>query len=189
MEPLLLFEDEYGIIARHYGVYGDLSRFCLALFRDAGSPAAFSTATRGIVTVNWVPPTGIALALIDHPWRSEIHRAIDRPRPAPPIPLDRTLSALQNRSKMWGRSLSAIPIPVSMTLTIAHSAPASNRTPICPPSGVYLTALSTRMTNSRRIASASAITATGSSPVLLCSVSFFLSAGARHCSTAWRRIV
>src|SRR6516225_5915681 len=60
------------------------------------------------------------------PCISTIHFAIDRPNPAPPCSRDRALSALQNRSKMWGRSAEAIPMPVSETQATACPSRVSN---------------------------------------------------------------
>lgn len=67
------------------------------------------------VTVKVVPtPTVLSTAIV--PWWSvTIWRAMDSPRPLPPVARPRAASARQKRSKRCGRSSAGIPFPVSRT--------------------------------------------------------------------------
>jgi hypothetical protein len=67
---------------------------------DCGTSSVGQAAVAGILTMHSVPSPGLLSTVIVASCRSAIHLAIDNPRPAPPAPRERTLSALQNRSKM-----------------------------------------------------------------------------------------
>jgi len=92
------------------------------------------------------------------PCRSAICLAIVKPSPVPPDSLDRTLSARQKRSKMCGRSSGEIPAPVSATEIVTPVASTLPESVKWPPEGVYLSALSIRMTRSCRSCCSSALT-------------------------------
>src|SRR2546426_1532504 len=107
---------------------------------------------RGRVTVNMVPRPARLATSICPPCASAIHLQMARPRPAPgrsPVRV-RAESARQKRSKMCGRSPSAIPIPVSATVSVTRPSFSPSCTWTLPPRGVYLTAFVSRLSTSCR---------------------------------------
>ncbi len=80
-----------------------------------------------------------------------------KPMPKPPSARSSDLSACVNKSKMFGSTSGAMPMPSSHTRTVAHSWLRSTTTPMWPPALLYLEALFSRlpMTCSKRAASAS----------------------------------
>src|SRR5205807_765408 len=118
--------------------------------------------------MNVVPRPGRLTTSIRPPCASAIHLQMASPRPAPgrsPVRV-RAESARQNRSKMWGRSPGAMPMPVSATLRVSLplTGPSCRRT--LPPAGVYFTALVRRLRISCRIRVASTDTTSGSAGVV-----------------------
>src|SRR5712671_3805901 len=108
---------------------------------------------RGNSTVNVVPLPGRLCTSIVPPCASAIHLQIARPSPVPARSLVRVRaeSARQKRSKTFGRSPGAIPMPVSATVNTARASLLPSSTETCPPRGVYFTAFSMRLSASCRM--------------------------------------
>lgn len=89
--------------------------------RAQRSPDGPTPRAVGSTTVNVVPtPTALRTSIVP-PWSVTIWRAMDSPRPLPPVVRPRAASAHQKRSKRCGRSFAGIPLPVSRTSTTARS--------------------------------------------------------------------
>ena len=104
---------------------------------------------RGKTSTNAEPAPTLLVASMVPPWASAIWRAMERPRPAPSSA--RAASALWKRSKIKGNSSSRIPTPLSETSSSTRSPRPLTPTVTLPPSGVYLTALSSNMEATWRI--------------------------------------
>src|SRR5260370_21148230 len=120
--------------------------------------AVSSGGASGSRTVNREPAPSLLFTVIFPPCCSTIWRALARPMPIPLI-CPATFPARRNLSKMYGRSLVGIPMPLSWTVRIAQEASLlsslANLTVIVPPSGLYLMAFERRfaITLSNRVAS------------------------------------
>lgn len=84
-------------------------------------------------------------------------RLIASPSPVPGIALSSAAAVRKKRPKTWGRSLSAMPIPVSHTSTTTSPSTFAVRMTTLPPSGVNFSAFDVRFVSTwvRRERSAS----------------------------------
>src|SRR6185369_9120828 len=111
----------------------------------AGRASCASLAARaasGKRTSNSLPlPTPSLLAAIVPPCSSTSLRASDRPMPCPPCACGLADSTCPNMSKIRSMCSSAMPMPVSLTLTTSAEPSADAVTAIVPPGGVYFAEL------------------------------------------------
>ena len=110
---------------------------------------AWHSGPRGSSSRKQLPPDGASSTRMAPPWASAMARTSANPSPAPPCWRERASSTRKKGSKICRRSSAGIPGPWSVTSIRKTPSVCRQETWTAPPTGLYLTAFSSRLNTAR----------------------------------------